>query len=132
MSKHSEDGTRQALVSKNPYSDWRLVIAVPMCTLFLAIALTMYLHPTTCNHKPMGQWDHCHHHWRTKEQLLTGSPEHVPSFGYDRHGQIVYNRIFAGAAAIMGTAGWARVIVWARREYIIRKARGRPDDRLAG
>lgn len=123
MGKHSEDGTRRPFLSKNPYSDWRLVIAVPMCTLFLAIAPVIYLHPATCDHKPMSQWDRCHHYGRTKEQLLTGSPDHVPSFGYDVHSQIVHNRIFAVAATVLGATGWAIAIAWARREYIRRKAR---------
>ncbi len=121
VGKHSEDGRRQAPLSKNPYADWRLVIAVPMCTLFLAIAPTIYLHPATCDHKPMSQWDRCHHYGKTKEQLLTGSPGHVHSTGYDMHRQSTYNRIMAFAATVLGIAGWAIAIAWARREYIRRK-----------
>ncbi|MFA4082786.1 hypothetical protein [Mycobacteroides salmoniphilum] len=124
VGKRTEDSSRPSRPrSKNPYAHWRLVIAVPICTLFLVVAMPIVIHPAICDHKPMGQWDRCLHTGRTQEQLVTGSPDHVPDGEYDIHKQSLYNRIIAGAAAGLGTAGWVIVIAWARHEYLRRKAR---------
>ncbi|MDO3092033.1 hypothetical protein P5V63_03335 [Mycobacteroides abscessus subsp. abscessus] len=95
-----------------------MLVAVPICMMFVFGSVSMFQHPDTCDGKLMTQWDRCQHYGRAHERLLTGSETDVPPVGYDRDSQIIYRRILAGGGMLLGAAAWVMAGIWIRGKLL--------------
>lgn len=123
MGKHSWDYRRHGPHRKNPYSDWRLIAAVPLCVAAPFIGIAHLNNPAKCDGQPMTQADRCLHHGRSDETLVVGAGTDLPGRDYGLQGQIVYNRFMGAASLGMGVAGVAFGAAWARLQWLNARAR---------
>lgn len=100
-----------------------MLVAIPICMMFVFAGVIMFQHPDTCDGKPMSQWDRCQHYGRAHERLLTGSERSVSTDGYDRASQITYKRIMAIAGMALGAAAWVMAAIWLRGKVLDWRAR---------
>ncbi|SKD34260.1 Uncharacterised protein [Mycobacteroides abscessus subsp. massiliense] len=102
-----------------------MLVAVPICMVFVFFGVSMFQHPDTCDGRPMSQWDRCQHYGRAHERLLIGSEARVPAVGYDRDSQITYKRIMASGGMALGSAAWVMAAIWLRGKTLDYRAKRR-------
>ncbi|WP_372988825.1 hypothetical protein [Mycobacteroides salmoniphilum] len=100
-----------------------MLVAVPICMMFVFVGVSTFQHPATCDGEQMSQWDRCQHYGKAHERLLPGSESSVPADGYDRASQIIYKRIMAIAGMALGAAAWVMAAIWLRGKVLDRRAR---------
>jgi hypothetical protein len=129
MSKHSWDYRRHGPLRKNPYSNWRLILAVPLCIIAPFIGIAQLKDPATCDGQPMTQSDRCLHHGRSHETLIVGAGTDLAGRDYSLQGQIIFNRFMGVMSLVMGASGVALGAAWTRHQWLNARARREYGDR---